>query len=181
MSWGDSSWVYLVWDFLGFLDLGGYFLPHFRDVFNYYLLKYFLMPFLFVFFWDSYDLKSIRLLIWGLKVQVPVQEPKTNKFYKYQLVRTADPELAPAVWLPSCIRRSRSRAHFGAGQLPECPATSGWEMHQDASGLFSNNCHLGLWCSLDSEQTGRNADSVDSAASAVWQVVPHLLTSHQLT
>ena len=40
----------------GFLDLGGYFLPHFRKVFNYYLLKYFLMAFLFVFFfWDSYD------------------------------------------------------------------------------------------------------------------------------
>ena len=40
----------------GFLDLGDYFLPHFREVFNYYLLKYFLMVFLFVFFfWDSYD------------------------------------------------------------------------------------------------------------------------------
>ena len=46
MSWGVSSWVYPVWDSLGFLDLGGYFLPHFREVFNYYLLKYFLMPFL---------------------------------------------------------------------------------------------------------------------------------------
>ena len=41
---------------LSFLDLGGYFLPHFKEVFNYYLLKYFLMAFLFVFFWDSYDL-----------------------------------------------------------------------------------------------------------------------------
>jgi len=41
---------------LGFLDLGGYFLPDFKDVFNYYLLKNFLMDFLFVFFfWDSYD------------------------------------------------------------------------------------------------------------------------------
>ena len=40
-----------------FLDLGDYFLPHFREVFNYYLLKYFLMVFLFVFFfWDSSDL-----------------------------------------------------------------------------------------------------------------------------
>ena len=38
----------------GFLGLD--FLPHFREVFNYYLLKYFLMVFLFVFFfWDSYD------------------------------------------------------------------------------------------------------------------------------
>ena len=57
MSWGVSPWVYPVWDSLGFLDLGGYFLLHFREVFNYYLLKYFLMPFLFMFFlWDTYDL-----------------------------------------------------------------------------------------------------------------------------
>ena len=56
MSCGVLPWVYPVWDSLGFLDLGDYFLPHFREVFNYYLLKYFLMVFLFVFFfWDSYD------------------------------------------------------------------------------------------------------------------------------
>ena len=56
MSCGVSPWVYPVWDSLGFLDLGGYFLPHFMGVFNYYLLKYFFMAFLFVFFsWDSYD------------------------------------------------------------------------------------------------------------------------------
>ena len=71
MSWGVSPWVYPVWDCLGFLDLGDYFLPRFREVFNYYLLKYFLMVFLFVFFfWDSYDsnvvafnivLRSLRL------------------------------------------------------------------------------------------------------------------------
>ena len=43
---------------LGFLELGSYFLPHFKEVFSYYLLTYFLMAFLFVFFfWDSYDLK----------------------------------------------------------------------------------------------------------------------------
>ena len=53
MSWGVSPWVYPVWDSLGFLDLGGYFLPHFREVINCYLLKYFLMTFLLVFFfWD---------------------------------------------------------------------------------------------------------------------------------
>ena len=57
MSWGVLPGVYPVWDSLCFLDLGGYFLRHFREVFNYYLLKYFLMAFLFVFcFWDSYDL-----------------------------------------------------------------------------------------------------------------------------
>ena len=39
--------------------LGDYFLPHFREVFNYYL-KYFLMVFLFVFFfWDPYDLNVV--------------------------------------------------------------------------------------------------------------------------
>ena len=47
-----------VWDSPGVLDLSGYFLFHFREVFKYYLLKYFLMAFLFVFFfWNSYDLK----------------------------------------------------------------------------------------------------------------------------
>ena len=57
MSWGVSPWIYPVWDPLGFLDMDDYFLLHFREVFNYYLLKYFLMVFLFVFFfWDSYDL-----------------------------------------------------------------------------------------------------------------------------
>ena len=48
--------VFCLGDSLGFLNLGGYFLSHFRDVFNYYILKYCLMAFLFVFFfWDSYD------------------------------------------------------------------------------------------------------------------------------
>ena len=39
----------------GFLGLGWLFPSHFREAFNYYLLKYFLRPVLFVFFWDSYD------------------------------------------------------------------------------------------------------------------------------
>ena len=57
MPWDVLTWVYSVWNSLGFLDLSRYFLPHFREVFNYYLLKYFLMAFLFFFFfWDSYDL-----------------------------------------------------------------------------------------------------------------------------
>ena len=39
------------------MDAHGYFLPHYREIFDYYFLKYFLMPFLFiVFFWDTYDL-----------------------------------------------------------------------------------------------------------------------------
>ena len=56
VSWSILSWVYPVWDSLGFLYLGDDFLPHLRQVFHYYLLKYFFMTFLFVvFFWDSYD------------------------------------------------------------------------------------------------------------------------------
>ena len=49
---------------LGFILLGTvYFLPHFREVFNYYLLKYFLMAFLFVFFWESYYLNVVAFNI----------------------------------------------------------------------------------------------------------------------
>src|SRR5574339_366181 len=56
VSWGISPWVYPVWDSLGFLDLSDYFFPHFREVFKCYLLKYFLMVFLFVFFFcDPHD------------------------------------------------------------------------------------------------------------------------------
>ena len=56
MSWGVLPWVYPFWYSLGFLSLGDYFLLHFREIFNYYLLKYFLISFLFVvFYWDTYD------------------------------------------------------------------------------------------------------------------------------
>ena len=47
MSWVVLPWLYPYWDSLGFLDFGDYFLPHFRKVLNYYLLKYLLMVFLF--------------------------------------------------------------------------------------------------------------------------------------
>ena len=38
--------LFILFGTLGFLDLIGYFLHHFRDIFNYYCLKYFLMAFL---------------------------------------------------------------------------------------------------------------------------------------
>jgi len=41
---------FILYGTLGFLNLGGYFLSHFRETFNYILFKYFLMPFTFVFF-----------------------------------------------------------------------------------------------------------------------------------
>ena len=47
---------FILFGTLGLLDLGDYFLPHFKEVINYYLLKYFFMVFLFAFiFLDSYD------------------------------------------------------------------------------------------------------------------------------
>ena len=54
MSWHVSPWAYPAWDSLGFWD--GYFLPYFREVFSYNLI-HFLMPFPFIFFWDTYDSK----------------------------------------------------------------------------------------------------------------------------
>ena len=51
-----SPWVYPVWNSLHFLELGGYFLSHVREVFNYNLFKYFLGSFLSLFsFWDPYN------------------------------------------------------------------------------------------------------------------------------
>ena len=41
-----SPWVYLAWDSLHFLDLGGYFFSHVREVFDYNLFKNFLGSFL---------------------------------------------------------------------------------------------------------------------------------------
>ena len=56
MSWCVSPWIYPVWDSLCFLDLIDYFLSHVREVFDYNLCKYFLRPFLFLFFfWDPYN------------------------------------------------------------------------------------------------------------------------------
>ena len=57
MCLGVFNLGFILFGTLGFLDLDGYFFSHFREVFNYYLFKYFLKPFLFVFFfWDTYDL-----------------------------------------------------------------------------------------------------------------------------
>ena len=56
MSWRVSPWIYPVWDSLCFLDLGDYFLSHIKEVFAYNFFKYFLSPFLFLFFfWNPYN------------------------------------------------------------------------------------------------------------------------------
>ena len=56
-----SPWVFTVWDSLRFLDLGGYFLSHVREVFDYNLFKYFLGSFLSLFsFWDPYNVNVVE-------------------------------------------------------------------------------------------------------------------------
>ena len=44
---------FILFGTMHFLDLGGFSLPHFRDVFNYYLLKYSSWPFFFFFFFSG--------------------------------------------------------------------------------------------------------------------------------
>ena len=55
MSWHVSPWVYPVQDSLHLLDLIDYFLFHVGEIFNYNIFKTFLIPFLFLFFWDPYN------------------------------------------------------------------------------------------------------------------------------
>ena len=50
-----SPWVHPVWDSLPFLDLGGYFLSHVKEVFDHNLFKYFLRSFVSLFSWDPYN------------------------------------------------------------------------------------------------------------------------------
>ena len=60
----------------GFLGLGWLFPSHFREVFNCYLLKYFLMVFLFViFFWDFYDLNVGAFNPFMFKVIIDKYDP----------------------------------------------------------------------------------------------------------
>ena len=56
-------WIYPVWDSLCFLDLINYFLSHIREVFNYNLFKYFLSPFLFLFFLNPYNSNVVAPLM----------------------------------------------------------------------------------------------------------------------
>ena len=55
MSWHVSPWVYPVWNTLCLLDLIEYSLFYVAEIFNYNLLQTFLIPFLFLFFWDLYN------------------------------------------------------------------------------------------------------------------------------
>ena len=79
MSWHVSPWIYPVWGSLHFLDLADCFLSHIREVFNYYLFKYFLSPFLFYFFfWDPYS-----SYVGAFNVVPEVSETVLNYFHSF--------------------------------------------------------------------------------------------------
>ena len=71
-----SPWVYPAWDSLCFPELTDYFLSHIREVFNYNLFKYFFRPFLFLFFWDPYNLN-----VGAFNVVLEVSETVLNSFH----------------------------------------------------------------------------------------------------
>ena len=80
MSWCASSWIYPVWDSLCFLDLINYFLSYVMEVFDYNLFKYFLRPFLSLFFWDPYNSN-----VGAFNVVPEVSETILNSFHSFSL------------------------------------------------------------------------------------------------
>ena len=72
---------FILYGTLHFLDLNDYFLSHIREVFNYNLFKYFLNPFLFLFFfWDPYNSN-----VGALNVVTEVSETVLNSFHSFFL------------------------------------------------------------------------------------------------
>ena len=89
---GVSLWVYPVWYSLCFLDLIDYFLSHIREVFHYNLFKYFLRPFLFLFFfWDPYN----------SNVGVFNVVPEVSQFFSFFFLYSAPWQLFPPFFLPA--------------------------------------------------------------------------------
>ena len=68
VSWNVPLWVNPVWDSMGFLDLGNYFLSQVKEIFTYYLFKYFLGLCLFLFSSDI-PLMQILILYWPVSGQ----------------------------------------------------------------------------------------------------------------
>ena len=70
---------FVLYGTLRFLDLIDYFLSHIREVFNYNLFKYFLSPFLFLFFFfDPYNSN-----VGAFKVVAEVSETVLNSFHSF--------------------------------------------------------------------------------------------------
>ena len=70
---------FILYGTLCFLDLGDYFLSHVKKVFHYNLFKYFLSPFLFLFFfWDPYNSN-----VGAFSVVPEVSEIVFNSFHSF--------------------------------------------------------------------------------------------------
>ena len=63
VSWHVSPWVYPVLDSLCLLDLTDNFIFRVGEILNYNLFKNFLMPFLFLSFWDLYNSNVVHLIV----------------------------------------------------------------------------------------------------------------------
>ena len=61
MSWCISTWVNLLWESQGLLDLSGYFFYHFRAIIDHDLLKYLFIPFLLLY---SYKTHAILVFLY---------------------------------------------------------------------------------------------------------------------
>ena len=81
MCLGVSPWVYPVWDSLCLLDLIDYFLFRVGEIFNHNRFKNFLIPFLFLFFWDPYNSNV------GAFYMVPeISETVLNSFHSFYFI-----------------------------------------------------------------------------------------------
>ena len=96
MRLGVFFLMFVLYRTLFFLDLGDYFFSHVREVFNYNLFKYFLRPFLFLFFfWDPYNLN-----VGAFSVILEVSEIVFNSFHSFFLY-SAPQQLFPPFCLPA--------------------------------------------------------------------------------
>ena len=97
-----TLWVSWTWVIISF---------PFREVFNYYLLKYFLMVFLFVFFfWDPYD-SNVVALHWSLrKAFLSLLAILRNSAFKWVYLSFSPLPLASLLF--SAICKAPSNNHF---------------------------------------------------------------------
>ena len=96
MCLGVFLFGFILYGTLCFLDLIDYFLSHVGEVFDYNLFKYFLRPFLFLFFFlDPYDSN-----VGAFNVVPEVSETVRNSFHSFFLY-SAPWQLFPPFYLPA--------------------------------------------------------------------------------
>ena len=103
MSWNVSLWVYPVCTSLGFLDLGGYFLSHFRKFFTVISSNIFLYIFIFYSSWTP----IFQMFMWLLLSQRSLR--LLSYFFSFFFLYSAMLQLFPLFYLPvSLIHSSAS-------------------------------------------------------------------------